>query len=389
MHGQFHMEGDHVMKFRFVAPAILLVLSGLLASAAFAQSWPTKPVRVINPFPPGGGTDTFARPLAAKLTNSLGQTVLIENQGGAGGTVGATNAAKALPDGYTWFMGAVHHTIAETLYTKLPYNLKRDFVPLTVVAYVPNVVVVHPKHAFKSMKELLDYANANPGKLNYGSAGNGTTHHLAVELFKTMTGAQLTHVPYKGAGPLMPALLGGEVDLAFDGMGSSAQQIKAGKLRPLAVTTKTRSPVIPDVPTMQEVGFSGYEVTTWYALWAIKGTPEEAIDRMYAETAKAMQLPDMKQIWNAQGATAGGQAPAEFANFVRAEIQKWGKGGEGRRDQDRPVVPAAIQEALFAGLAISSRPRAAAGSAIRALSPSWRKSDRSRTPWSGSSRACA
>ncbi len=313
------------MKFRFAAPAILLVLSGLLASAAFAQSWPTKPVRVINPFPPGGGTDTFARPLAAKLTNSLGQTVLIENQGGAGGTVGATNAAKALPDGYTWFMGAVHHTIAETLYTKLPYNLERDFVPLTVVAYVPNVVVVHPKHAFKSMKELLDYAKANPGKLNYGSAGNGTTHHLAVELFKTMTGAQLTHVPYKGAGPLMPALLGGEVDLAFDGMGTSAQQIKAGKLRPLAVTTKTRSPVIPDVPTMQEVGFSGYEVTTWYALWAIKGTPKEAIDRMYAETTKAMQLPDMKQIWDAQGATVGGQAPAEFANFVRAEIQKWGK----------------------------------------------------------------
>ena len=188
-----------------------------------------------------------------------------------------------------------------------------------------NVVVVHPKHPFKSVKELLDYAKANPGKLNYGSAGNGTTHHLAVELFKTMTGAQITHVPYKGAGPLIPALLGGEVDLAFDGMGTSAQQIKAGKLRPLAVTTKTRSPVIPDVPTMQEVGLSGYEVTTWYALWAIKGTPREAIDRLYAETVKVMRLPDMKQIWDAQGATIGGQPPAEFARFVHAEILKWGK----------------------------------------------------------------
>jgi len=313
------------MKFRFAVSAVLLVLAGTLAGAASAQSWPTKPVRIINPFPPGGGTDTFARPLAIKLTNSLGQTVLIENQGGAGGTVGATNAAKALPDGYTFFMGAVHHTIAETLYTKLPYNLERDFVPITVVASVPNVVVVHPKHPFKSVKELLDYAKANPGKLNYGSAGNGTTHHLAVELFKTMTGAQITHVPYKGAGPLIPALLGGEVDLAFDGMGTSAQQIKAGKLRPLAVTTKTRSPVIPDVPTMQEVGLNGYEVTTWYALWAIKGTPREAIDRLYAETVKVMRLPDMKQIWDAQGATIGGQPPAEFAKFVHAEILKWGK----------------------------------------------------------------
>jgi tripartite-type tricarboxylate transporter receptor subunit TctC len=310
------------MKFRFAVSTVLLALS---AGAAFAQSWPTKPVRIINPFPPGGGTDAFARPLAVKLTIALGQTVLIENQGGAGGTVGATNASKALGDGYTWFMGAVHHTIAETLYTKLPYSLERDFVPLTVVAYVPNVVVVNPKHTFKNVKELLDYARANPGKLNYGSAGNGTTHHLAVELFKTMTGAQLTHVPYKGAGPLMPALLGGEVDLAFDGMGTSATQIKAGKLRPLAVTTKTRSPVIPDVPTMQEAGFSGYEVTTWYALWAIKGTPKEAIDRMYAETVKAMQQPDMKQIWDAQGATVGGQPPAEFAKFVHSEIEKWGR----------------------------------------------------------------
>ena len=310
------------MKFRFAVSTVLLALS---AGAAFAQSWPTKPVRIINPFPPGGGTDAFARPLAVKLTIALGQTVLIENQGGAGGTVGATNASKALGDGYTWFMGAVHHTIAETLYTKLPYSLERDFVPLTVVAYVPNVVVVNPKHTFKNVKELLDYARANPGKLNYGSAGNGTTHHLSVELFKTMTGAQLTHVPYKGAGPLMPALLGGEVDLAFDGMGTSATQIKAGKLRPLAVTTKTRSPVIPDVPTMQEAGYSGYEVTTWYALWAIKGTPKEAIDRMYAETVKAMQQPDMKQIWDAQGATVGGQPPAEFAKFVHSEIEKWGK----------------------------------------------------------------
>jgi tripartite-type tricarboxylate transporter receptor subunit TctC len=313
------------MKFRFALPAILLALSGLLSGAALGQGWPTKPVRIINPFPPGGGTDVFARPLAIKLGQSLGQSVLIENQAGAGGTVGATNAAKAAGDGYTWFMGAVHHTIAETLYTKLPYALEKDFVPVTVVAYVPNVVVVHPKHPFKTVKELIVFAKANPGKLNYGSAGNGTTHHLSVELFKSMTGTQLTHVPYKGAGPLTPALLSGEVDLAFDGMGTSAPHIKAGKLRPLAVTTPARSPLVPDVPTMQEAGLPGYQVTTWYALWAINGTPKGAIDRMYAETAKALQLPDMKEIWATQGATAGGQTPAEFTRFVHSEIEKWGK----------------------------------------------------------------
>jgi tripartite-type tricarboxylate transporter receptor subunit TctC len=313
------------MRLRLLVSVVLAVLTAVLGGVASAQSWPTKPVRVINPFPPGGGTDAFARPLAAKLTISLGQSVLIENQAGAGGTVGAANAAKAIGDGYTWFMGAVHHTIAETLYTKLPYSLERDFVPVTVVAYVPNVVVVHPKHPFKNVKELLEFSKANPGKLNYGSAGNGTTHHLSVELFKTMTGAKLTHVPYKGAGPLTPALLSGEVDLAFDGMGTAATQIKAGKLRPLAVTTTKRSPVIPDVPTMQEAGFPGYEVTTWYALWAIKGTPQNAIDRMYAETVKAMQAPELTKIWDAQGATAGGQKPAEFAKFVKSEIAKWGK----------------------------------------------------------------
>ena len=315
------------MRYPFRGLTLALCAVALVAATAevSAQAWPTKPIRIINPFPPGGGTDVFARPLAAKLGIALGQQVLIENMAGAGGTVGAARAAKEAPDGYTWFMGAVHHTIAETLYTKLPYALEKDFVPVTVVAYVPNVVVVHPKHPFKTVKELIVFAKANPGKLNYGSAGNGTTHHLSVELFKSMTGTQLTHVPYKGAGPLTPALLSGEVDLAFDGMGTSAPHIKAGKLRPLAVTTPARSPLVPDVPTMQEAGLPGYQVTTWYALWAINGTPKAAIDRMYAETAKALQLPDMKEIWATQGATAGGQTPAEFTRFVHSEIEKWGK----------------------------------------------------------------
>jgi tripartite-type tricarboxylate transporter receptor subunit TctC len=311
------------MYHRIAAAAAALMLA--CAGSAFGQ-WPNKPIKWVNPFPAGGGTDAFARPLAAKLTTALGQTVFIENLGGAGGTVGAGVAAKAAPDGYTFFVGAIHHTIAETLYTKLPYaGLEKDFEPVTVLAYVPNVVVLHPKNDFKSLPELIAYAKANPGKLNFGSAGNGTSHHLVGELFKMQAGVELTHVPYRGAGPLMQDLLAGVVDLAFDGMGTSAPQIKAGKLRPLAVTSPTRSPVIPNVPTLSESGFADFKVTTWYALWAIKGTPKEIVDRMHQEVAKALQNPDVKNVWEMQGAVAGGQPPAEFAKFIRAEIETWGK----------------------------------------------------------------
>ncbi len=311
------------MYHRIAAAAAALMLA--CAGSAFAQ-WPNKPIKWINPFPAGGGTDAFARPLAAKLTTALGQTVFIENLGGAGGTVGAGVAAKAAPDGYTFFVGAIHHTIAETLYSKLPYaGLEKDFEPVTVLAYVPNVVVLHPKHDFKSLPELIAYAKSNPGKLNFGSAGNGTSHHLVGELFKMQAGVQLTHVPYRGAGPLMQDLLAGVVDLAFDGMGTSAPQIKAGKLRPLAVTSPARSPVIPNVPTLSESGFADFKVTTWYALWAIKGTPKEIVDRMHQEVAKALQNPDVKNVWEMQGAVAGGQPPAEFAKFIRGEIETWGK----------------------------------------------------------------
>lgn len=315
------------MKYRGLKKAFVFALTAsvLAASSALAQSWPSKPVKMINPFPAGGGTDTFARPLVAKLSAQLGQTVFIENLGGAGGTLGANSAAKSAPDGYTFFIGAIHHTIAESLYVKLPYSLEKDFIPITVLAYVPNVVVMHPKHNFKSIKELIDFAKANPGKLNFGSAGNGTSHHLAGELFKTLTATNLVHVPYKGAGPMMQDLLGGQVDMAFDGMGSSAAQIKAGKLKPLAVTTAKRSPAIPDTPTMLEAGVPGYEVTTWYALWAVKGTPQEIVDRMYKEVVKALEQPDIKQIWAMQGADIGGQSPREFNTFIKSEITKWSK----------------------------------------------------------------
>jgi tripartite-type tricarboxylate transporter receptor subunit TctC len=307
---------------RGVAAAALLAVVG---SAQAQTDWPNRPVKIINPFPAGGGVDAFARPLAAKLTVALGQNFLVENMGGAGGTLGATAASKATPDGYTFFAGAIHHAIGETLYTNLQYGIEKNFEPVTVVAFVPNVVVIHPKHNFQTLKDLMDFAKANPGKLNFGSAGNGTSHHLVGELFKLQTGLDLTHVPYKGAGPMMADLLGGVVDMAFDGMATSAPQIKGGKLRALAVTSATRTQVAPQVPTLVELGFKDFQVTTWYAIWAVKGTPRPIIDKMYAEVVKALGTPEIKAAWEAQGAVAGGMPPAEFGKFLNSEIDKWGK----------------------------------------------------------------
>ena len=310
-------------------PAVLPRLRSLALVAlvvpvvAFGQAWPTKPVRLVSPFPAGGGTDAFARPLAAQLSQQLGQQFIIDNRGGAGGTIGADNVAKSPPDGYHFLVGAVHHTIAVSVYSKLPYDLERDLVPVTMVAMVPNVIVLHPKVPIGSVKELIDYAKANPNKLNFASAGNGTSHQLAAELFKVKTGTKMNHVPYKGAGPAMQDLLAGQVDLMFDGMGSSAPQIRGQRLKPLAVTTATRSPAFPDVPTVQEAGVPGYEVTTWYALWAPAGTPQDVVNKLQQEVAKAMTSQQLKDVWAQQGASPGGNTPSEFGAFVKAEIAKW------------------------------------------------------------------
>lgn len=311
----------------------LQALGALGASASlpfsanvFAQAgYPNKPLRLINPFPAGGGTDVFARPYAAKLGQALGQSVLVENMGGAGGTVGAAAAAKAAPDGYTFFVGAIHHTIAESLYLNKSYKLEQDFVPITVLGSVPNVLVINPKHPFKKEADLKAFAKANPGKLNFGSAGSGASHHLAGELYKRTAGVDMVHVPYKGIGPMMTDLLAGVVDLAFDGLASSSAQIKAGKLVPLAVTSPQRSPLLPDVPTMVELGYKDFTMTTWYAVWAIKGTPQPIVDRLYTETVKVLGDADIKKIWEQAGAIAGGQSPKEFAAFISSEIAKWGK----------------------------------------------------------------
>jgi tripartite-type tricarboxylate transporter receptor subunit TctC len=302
-----------------------LAVLALLPVLAFAQAWPTKPVRLVSPFPAGGGTDAFARPLAAQLSQQLGQQFVIDNRGGAGGTIGAENVARGPADGYNFLVGAVHHTIAVSVYAKLGYDLEKDLVPVTLVALVPNVVVVHPKVPANSLQELIAYAKANPNKLNYASAGNGTSHHLAGELFKTLTGAPINHVPYKGAGPAMQDLLGGQVDMMFDGMGTSAPQIRGQRLRPLAVATSSRVPAFPEIPTAAEQGVNGYNVTTWYGIWAPAGTSPEVIAKLQQEVAKAMQAQGIRDTWAQQAAELGGNTPAEFGAFVKGEIRKWGE----------------------------------------------------------------
>ena len=311
---------------RWATYAVTATLFGV-AQIAAAQSWPAKPVRLVNPFPAGGGTDTFARPLAAQLSKQLGQQFIVENIGGAGGTIGAAQAARAVGDGYTFLIGAVHHTIAPSIYPKLSYDIEKDFVPVTLLAIVPNVIVVQPNKLpqIKTVKDLAEYARANPGKLNFGSPGSGTSQHLAGELFKVNNQVSMVHVPYKGMGPAMQDFLAGSLDLVMDGMGASAAQIKAGKARAIGLMAAQRSQHFPDIPTLSEQGFQNSEVSTWYALWAVRGTPPEVIDAMYRETVKALEEPTLKTGWANAAAEPGGMPPADFGKFVRSEIERWAK----------------------------------------------------------------
>jgi tripartite-type tricarboxylate transporter receptor subunit TctC len=290
------------------------------------QGWPPATITWINPFPAGGGTDVFARPLAAQVGEQLGCQIIIDNKGGAGGTVGASQAAKMKPDGSVFFVGAVHHTIAPSIYKTLDYDLEKNFEPITMIALVPQVISINPKRIpAKSAAEFLVYVRANPGKVNYASPGAGTAHHLAGELFKLETKTEVTHVPYRGAGPAMQDLLAGNADMMFDGMGTSASQIRAGRLLGLAVAAPKRLPEFPDMPTSAEIGVPSWIVSTWYGLWAIKGTPQAIVDRMHGEVVKALATPKLQAIWKDQTALAGGETPAEFAKRIRSEIEKWQK----------------------------------------------------------------
>ena len=301
-------------------------LAGLPGSARAQPAWPARPVNLVVPFPAGGGTDAFARPLGAQFTRLTGQNLLIDNKGGGGGTVGAAVAAKAPADGYNYFMGGVHHAIAPSVYPKLQYDLQQDFVPLILVARVPQVVVVNPKRVqARTVKELIDLAKKNPGKLNYASAGSGTSHHLAGELFKQQTGTFITHIPYRGAGPALQALIAGEVDLMFDGLGSSAGHIKGGRIVPLMMAGRSRNPAFPDVPSARESGLPDYDVSTWYGIWAPKGTPAEAQAAMIEAVRKSAQTPENKQVWAGQGAEFANLEAATFGGFIQLEMAKWAR----------------------------------------------------------------
>jgi len=309
-----------------LALSLSVLLGALVPSAAHAQpaAWPAKPLTIVVPFPVGGGTDAFARPLSAQLTKQLGQQVIIDNRGGAGGNLGAGIAAKAAPDGYTWFMGAVHHAIAPSIYPKLDYNLATDFVPIAMISSVPQVIVVNPqKITATDMKGLLAHLKANPGKVTYGSAGNGSSHHLAGEMFKAQTQTFIIHIPYRGAGPALQDLIGGQVDMMFDGLGSSATHIKSGRLKAIAVAGEKRAPGFADVPTTTEAGVPTYKVATWYGLWAPKGTPQAALDRMSTELRNALASKEIVSAWASIGAEPPTLAGKAFADFVAAETKRW------------------------------------------------------------------
>ena len=316
------MTPSHRRNFTLAA---LGTLAALASPWAAAQSgWPTRPVTIVVPFPAGGGTDAFARPLTAVMTKNVGKQFIIDNKGGAGGTVGATVAAKAAPDGYTFFMGAVHHAIAPSMYPKLDYNLETDFIPVGLVSSVPQVIVVNPKKVpVTDLKGLLEFVRKNPGQLNYGSAGNGTSHHLAGELFKLQTKTFITHIPYRGAGPALQDLIAGQVDMMFDGLGSSAAHIKGGRITALAVAAEKRAPGFPEVPTSVEGGVPTYQVATWYGIWAPKGTPKEAIDGMRTEMSKALGSDELRKAWNGLGTDTPNLYGDAFGKFVSSEVKRW------------------------------------------------------------------
>lgn len=304
---------------KYLMPAVLCASVG----AAHAQAWPSKTVSIVVPFPPGGTTDVLARAVALKLAPALGQAVIVENKPGAGATVGAAYVAKATADGHTLLMGAVHHTIAQSVYKKLSYNFGTDFAPVTTVALVPNIMVVSAKAPYAQVKDLVAAAKGAPDKLSYGSNGNGTAQHMIGTQFQQITGTQILHVPYKGSGPLTTDLLGGQVDMSFDTITPVLPFIKDGRLKPLAVTTATRSSALPDVPTLQEAGIPGIAIGTWFGLLAPAATPKDVVARLNAELVKIIQSPEFRKQMLDIGAEPVGNKPEEMARQIQEESAKF------------------------------------------------------------------
>ena len=301
---------------------VMLICTG----GAFAQGWPNKPIRYIVTFAPGGTTDILGRLVGPKLGDALGQPVIVENRAGAAGTLGSEMLARSAGDGYTIGGGTISsHAINASLYSKLPYDPARDFAPITMLATLPNMLVVHPSLGVNSVPELITLLKANPNKYSFGSAGNGTSQHISGELFKTMTGVSMQHIPYKGSGPMIPDLLSGTIGLSFENIPTAYPPVKAGRLRALAVTTAKRSSVAPEVPTLAEAGLAGYDISSWQAMFAPADTPKEIVARLYAEVAKILKEPEIQKKIQDLGADPGGMPPEDLAVFIRAEIPRLGK----------------------------------------------------------------
>ena len=294
--------------------------------SALADGYPSKAITMIVPFSAGGTTDILARIVGQALGQEMGETIIIENKPGAGGNIGAQQAARSKADGYTLFMGTVGtHAINQSLYKKLPYDPVKDFAPLSRVANVPNLLVAHPSRPYKTVQEMIAFAKANPGDVTYGSPGSGASPHVSGALFQSMTGAEITHIPYKGSAPAISDLLGNQIAVMFDNMPSAIQHVRSGKLRPIAVTSAQRSPELPDVPTIAEAGVPGYEAMSWFGLWAVAGTPKPVLDKLHTSLAKVLKEPAVVKKIADQGGSITIDTPAQFEAFIQNEAAKWGK----------------------------------------------------------------
>ncbi|MGZ8231734.1 MAG: Bug family tripartite tricarboxylate transporter substrate binding protein [Burkholderiales bacterium] len=305
--------------------AFFFAAAAFIAVGVQAQNYPVKPIRFIIPFPPGGGTDTMARVMAPKLAEALGQQVIVDNRGGAGATIGTEIAAKSPPDGYTLLLMTVTNAVGMSLYPNLKYDLVRDFAPVTRVATTPHIIVVHPSLPAKTVKELVALAKAKPGALVFSSSGTGSVSHLGGEYFAYLTGTKLLHVPYKGGGPSVAALLSGEVSAAFATMPSVISHVRSGRVRALALTTAQRSPSLPNLATVTELGIPNYDVGSWYGLSVPAGTSKDVITRLHAETIKLLGLADVKQRLDASGFEVITSTPEQYGEFVRTEVERWAK----------------------------------------------------------------
>ena len=303
---------------------LLLLLLVVFQGTAFSQAWPNRPLRYIVPFPPGGFNDTLARTLSAELPRSLGQPVIVENRPGGNTIIGTEAAAKSPPDGYTLFGAALPFSVIQSLY-KTSFDVTRDFAPITLAGVTPNLLVANPNAPVNSVRDLISFAKANPGKLNYASTGNGTSNHLSFELFKAMTGTAVTHVPYKGSAPAVTDLIAGQVDVMFDNTPNVLPHVRAGKLKALAVSSKTRSAHAPDVPTVDEAGVPGYDVSVWFGVLTVAGTPREIVQRLNAETVKVLQSAEVKDRFGKAGVDVVAGSADEFDAFLKKEVARWAR----------------------------------------------------------------